>query len=133
MISYWLNVLESVRSGRRTCWKPESVEYVGQESALLCVGNVSAAIRAAPRWTPGGQRQPGSDWMRSVCAVSSGSQRGLSPLPPPQRHSVGAFVCGPSSLRTLWPFTCDCVQSRGAPSSSGSGASVSFSNQRLTR
>lgn len=66
-------------------------------------------------YTPGGQRQPNPPWMRSVCAVSFGSQRGLSssvpPLPPGPLPGPLCADTAPCGLPALRPFTCDCVQS----------------------
>lgn len=47
IISYWLNVLQSVWSGWRRCWKQGPYQLnVGQGSVQLCVLNFSAAIRS---------------------------------------------------------------------------------------
>ncbi|KAI9548066.1 hypothetical protein NQZ68_013085 [Dissostichus eleginoides] len=74
--------------------------------------------------TPGGQRQASPQWMRSVCAVSFGSQRGLSSrprrAPPAPAGPLPGPLCAepaPCGLAALWPFTCDCVQSPHSPPS----------------
>lgn len=88
-------------------------------------------------YTPGGQRQPNPRWMRSVCAVSFGSHRGLSssvgPPAPTEVPPTGPLCVDPApcGLAALWPFTCDCVQSPCSPPSEPR-ASVSISNQLLT-
>lgn len=113
---------------------------------LLLLLSVSSSLKLLWSWqlrtdkwvyTPGGQRQPNPQWMRSVCAVSFGSQRGLSSSvapPAPTEPPPLSPLCvdpAPCGLAALWPFTCDCVQSPRSPPSEPR-ASVSISNQPLT-
>lgn len=126
---YWLNVFQSVCVSLR-----EGVSShldVGQRSLLLCVFSVFAAsvlgdqlaeaaaghlrveLAALYRYTPGGQRQSNRQWMRSVCPVSFGSQRGLSSLiapptpaePPPLALCVWTLLPVDSPLSGLLHVT----------------------------
>lgn len=115
---------------------------VGQRSLLLCVfsiftasaltarlaeaaavGQMCVELAALHRYTAGGQRQPNPQWMRSVCPVSFGSQRGLSSSaapPAPAEPPTSGPLCvdpAPCGLAALWAFTCDCVQSPCSPPS----------------
>lgn len=78
-----------------------------------------AVLEAQQSITPGGQRQPSPQRMRSVYAVSFGSQRGLLIVPPsaPTEPLPGPLCVDPApcGLAALWPFTCDCVQSPAHP------------------
>lgn len=119
-------------------------------TAALCVFDASALgewlkplVNSVKSWQlstdmPQGARDSRiPQWMRSVCPVSFGSQRGLSSstTPPcPRRAPTPGPLCvdpAPCGLAALWPFTCDCVQSPCSPPSEPR-ASAPISNQLLT-